>query len=132
MELPRSMSMIQEDHSELVFQPTIIPPSSTIQQNVTVDESKGRSLNFTLENNNLSNSSSFDKYGDLSDVDMDDNDDEDVIENDQANFAKILTSKHVENNGNVTLGKKKLKTNNAFLITKYCFILKKNKNNFIQ
>lgn len=110
VERPHSMSMIQEDHSDSVFHQTIPPlplsSSSSTMTNLT-EESKGRSLNFSLENNLSDNHSTFDKYGDLSNVNMDEDDDDVLTDNDQVNFAKILTSKHAEST-NITLGKFKL------------------------
>lgn len=122
------MSMLQEDHSDVVFQPTILPlsPSSSSSSSTSnlTEESKGRSLNFSLENNLSNNHSTFDKYGDLSDVDMDEDDDGDISGNDQVNFAKILTSKHAEST-NVTLGKCKYFV--SFIFSSCTFIFLNNR-----
>lgn len=101
MEKPKSMSMVQEDQSDRMFDSTITPISTAITK--ATYEPKGRSINFTFDENNHennlpSNHSTFDKFGDLSDVNMDEDD------VDEVKFAKILTSKHLDHD-NSTLSK---------------------------
>lgn len=111
---PVALSMIVEDDNiqHKVFQPTIPPTTQSTSMTTTIsikdattDEPKGRALNFTPAEHNhenvlSSNVSTFDKFGDLSDVSMDaDDGDEPLSPN-----AKILTSKIVETS-NKTLSK---------------------------
>lgn len=105
-ERPKSLNMIHED--DMDFRPTTSPTVS--------DEPKGRSLNFTMselnnENNNvlsvnLTNDGMLKKKIDLSDVDMDNEDEKDDFEMSLAvqplSHAKIHTLETAKNktNGN--------------------------------
>lgn len=115
MERPKSMSMVQEDQSDRMFQSSITTISTAATK--ATYEPKGRSINFTFEENNHennlpSNHSTFDKFGDLSNVNMD----EDDI--DEVKFAKILKSKHTDHE-NSTLGK--YNTYAAVALKQICF-----------
>lgn len=86
---------------DTVFRPTPLPPAGA--NSTSTDEPKGRALNFTMEEqtvgNVLSQNATHDEFGDLSDVSID-NDDED----DEMLSGKILAPKGMPNNrtiGNV-------------------------------
>lgn len=68
--------------------------NSDVESKNKKDEIIGRALNFTVNDRNTENGlthnvSTYDKYGDLSDVSMDDDDDEEMVEK-----AKILAMKN--------------------------------------
>lgn len=78
----------------------VVPLSNST--NKTIDEPRGRALNFTIDEHGhqnvlSSNTSTHDQFGDLSDVSMDNDDDDERYD------GKIITSKLLENNK--TLGK---------------------------
>lgn len=113
MDEPVALSMVSDDDDmakAFQFQPTT-PPTEEARSGTTMPQSKatnspepkGKALNFTLDENNQENNlsgnlSTFDKFGDLSDVDMD-NDEGDVTP-----MAKILSPKVTESN-NKTSGR---------------------------
>ncbi|XP_019877243.2 putative epidermal cell surface receptor isoform X2 [Aethina tumida] len=80
---------------DTVFRPTPLPPAGA--NSTSTDEPKGRALNFTMEEqtvgNVLSQNATHDEFGDLSDVSID-NDDED----DEMLSGKILAPKGMPNN----------------------------------
>ncbi|CAH0551231.1 unnamed protein product [Brassicogethes aeneus] len=105
---PKSMSMLAEDMDQ-IFQPTPVPKTttnnSTSSANLTTsEEPKGRALNFTMEEqsggNVLSQNVSHDEFGDLSDVSISNEDDEEIKPKVE---KKMLVEK--EKLSNKTMGK---------------------------
>ncbi|XP_060536769.1 putative epidermal cell surface receptor isoform X1 [Cylas formicarius] len=103
---PKVFNMLAEDLMDSSFRPTALPHISSTLQTVTnksatnsskpvsIEEHRGRALNFTIEEknnyNNLANTSNHDEP-DLSDVTIHEEDDESDVIN-----PKILTSKGID------------------------------------
>ncbi|KAK9878490.1 hypothetical protein WA026_022385 [Henosepilachna vigintioctopunctata] len=101
MSTPPVMNMMEEEHTEKHFEPTPLV-STNLTKSGTTDVPKGRALNFTSNefsngvsmSNNYKNGSSTGKFEDLSDVTIDEEEEEEMHDNAPNKLTSSVMSTH--------------------------------------